>query len=682
MTKNPPVVAGFTPQSVVWAFTQYHSGNWHPLTWMSHMLDYQLFGANPKGHHLVNLLFHLLNVLLLFLVLKRGTGALWQSAFVAALFAVHPLHVESVAWVSERKDVLSSFFWILTMGAYFRYAKSKSIQSYMIVIGFFVLGLMSKPMLVTLPFVLLLLDYWPLNRFKPSYLPLIKEKIPLFVLMVISCVITTQAQGQAVGDMESYPIGVRVGNALVSFMVYLGKMVWPTNLAIFYPHPKDSVSVALAVVAIVVLLGISLFVFKKVRQSPYLVVGWLWFLGTLVPVIGLVQVGLQARADRYTYIPYIGLFIMVVWGLSQLTSRWRFQKTLLSCAASLVLLVLVFVSWIQAGYWQDSIILSRHALSVTQGNYVAHTNLANALEEKEKNEEAVIEYHQALKINPQFVPAHYNLGYTLEKMGKRKEAMERYYQAILFNPNHVNSHLNLGIVLHRENKIAEAMGHYYEVLRINSQHPKAYYNLGIAYEDKGDYQEALLHYAQALKIKPDYEKAQNNYILLKRKLDEAKKEKVPVQKEQSPVRNANALAMQGKYDEAIKQYQEALRLDPENLDAILNMGNVYLIQGKIKKAISNYEHVVELSPDKIEAHLNLANAYSKKNDVKKVKKHYYEALRINPNHEDSHFYLGNIFSKENNIDQAKYHYEEVLRINPNNVSARLRLDILKKRQLR
>ena len=384
--ENRHVKEGLTLESVTWAFTTIHAGNWHPLTWLSHMLDSHVYGMNSGRHHLTNLLFHIANTLLMFMVFRKMTDSLWQSGFVAGLFALHPLHVESVAWVSERKDVLSTFFWMLTKWSYIWYVEHPVVRRYILVVLFFALGLMSKPMLVTLPFVLLLLDFYPLNRFqfqqsdgsanaqqKSIALRLILEKTPLFVLVAMSSAITFYAQkhGGAVASLKVIPLKARVANALVSYANYIGKMVYPSKLTVLYPHPGMLPWWKIAG-ACFLLVSISFLAIRVVKQSPYFAMGWLWYLGTLVPVIGLVQVGSQSMADRYTYVPLIGIFIIIAWGIPELVAQWRYRKIWLATLATVILTILMAMTWKQVGYWKNSITLFEHTLKVTTNNALPH----------------------------------------------------------------------------------------------------------------------------------------------------------------------------------------------------------------------------------------------------------------------------------------------------------------------
>jgi len=425
--ENAYVQSGLNWNSIGKAFSSElvkKSGHWHPVTWLSLMLDYQIFGLNPHGYHLTNLLFHVMNTILLFLIFRRMTKTLWPSAFVAALFAIHPLHVESVAWIAERKDVLSTFFWMLTMGAYSYYVEHPGFRRYFLVLLFFILGLMAKPMPVTLPFVLLLLDYWPLQRFqeiKPDYevqtevlksltsdkqkkhaviYPLLWEKVPLFALAILSSIVT-YVGAQKIGtvlSIETLPPVVRIGNALISYIAYIGKMIWPSNLAVFYPYPKLLVPWQV-LGSVLLLIAITVAVFRMVKRSPYLATGWLWYIGTLVPVIGIVQAGAQAMADRYTYIPLTGLFIMVAWGVPDLLKKWNHRKEILFISSALSILCFSIITWTQVGYWQNSIILFDHTLKVTDYNWLIYNNRGVAYNSLGNYRQAIEDYSRAIEIN-------------------------------------------------------------------------------------------------------------------------------------------------------------------------------------------------------------------------------------------------------------------------------------------
>jgi lipoprotein NlpI len=557
IAENLQVQAGLTFKSVAWAFTTYHVSNWHPLTWMSHMLDYQLFGLKPGGHHVLNLLFHIINTLLLFIVLHRMTKALWQSAFVAAVFALHPLHVESVAWASERKDVLSTLFWLLTIGAYVYYVERPGIRRYLLVILFFVLGFMSKPMLVTLPFVLLLLDYWPLYRLQPEYqtrtyqkypekppkhydkrqklqkdsnkIPaqidkavspisqwiiirqLVLEKVPLLTLSVISCVVTyiAQQKGGALRTLEVFPLTIRIANSAVSYVGYIWKMIWPNDLAVFYPHP-GILPPWQVLGAFLLLIGITLLVIWTAKRFLYLTVGWLWYLGTLVPVIGIVQVGLQAGADRYTYVPLIGISIMVAWGVPDLLKKWRYRKEALIAISALSLSYFFFVTWIQVGYWKNSITLFDHAIKVTTRNSIAYYNRGTAYLGLGNYRQAIGDYDRTIEINSKSAEAYYNRGTAYGKLGNDKQAIEDYDRAIEINPKHAKAYNNRGIVYGRLGNFMKAIEDYDKVIEINPKSVEAYYNRGIYYGRLSNYKQAIRDFDRAIELNPRYAEAYYN----------------------------------------------------------------------------------------------------------------------------------------------------------------------------
>jgi len=466
--QNRHVQEGLTLESITWAFTTIHAKNWHPLTWLSHMLDCKIYGNNPGGHHYTNLLFHIANTLLLFLVFRKMTGCLWQSAFIAALFALHPLHVESVAWVSERKDVLSTFFWMLTMWSYIWYVEHPIVHRYLLVVLLLALGLMSKPMLVTLPFVLLLLDFYPLNRFKfqlsdnsansrqkSNTFRLILEKIPLFILVAMASAVTFYAQkkGGAVRSLEIYPIKVRIANAMVSYVKYIGNMVYPSDLTVLYPHPGLLPWWKISF-ACLLLASISFLAIRTAKQKPYFAMGWLWYLGTLIPVIGLVQVGKQSMADRYTYVPLIGIFIIIAWGVPEFMAKWRYRKICLTMSGTVVITILMAMTWKQVGYWRNSITLFEHPLKITSNNYLPHNNLGCALDKRGHTAEAMEHYLQALQIKPDFWNAHYNLAVDLFRVGDIDGAIDHFRKAVQLKPDNIQAKEKLkeALMMQQHNK--------------------------------------------------------------------------------------------------------------------------------------------------------------------------------------------------------------------------------------
>jgi len=458
ITRNPQVQQGLTAQGVRWAFTTKHASNWHPLTWLSHMLDCQLFELNAAGHHTVGLALHIANALLLFWAIKLMTADLWKGAFVAVLFAIHPLHVESVAWAAERKDVLSALFWMLTMIAYARYAKARAARWYILALLAFAVGLLAKPMLVTLPFVLLLLDYWPLERMAlrkggsvpaKSITELVIEKVPFFILAGLSSIATMYAQqaGGAVKGFWMLSLKFRIGNAIVTYISYIGKMFVPKGLIVFYPHPGDGISWAKVAIAAVVLICISVIAVVTARKRGWLLVGWCWFIGTLVPVVGLVQVGAQAMADRYTYMPLTGLFIIVTWSTTELLQGRRYGKQILTISAAAVIIVLAALTFLQVRYWQDDFTLFGRAVAVDGDNYTGHFNLARAFSKAGHADKAFEHYKAAARIEPDSPQANHNLAIQLFRKGKIDASIKYYKRALRLDNSEAKMHYNIGTLI-------------------------------------------------------------------------------------------------------------------------------------------------------------------------------------------------------------------------------------------
>ena len=546
VTENQHVQSGLNAETIKWAFTAVVSSNWHPLTLISHAVDWSLFKDSAGGHHLISLFIHLAGSIILFLLLNRMSRMIWPSAFCAAFFALHPLRVESVAWAAERKDVLSMLFGLGSLYAYVDYVKKPQAGKYIICLALFIAALMSKPMLVTLPFVMLLIDYWPLERLQQSanrqkppavhadtgkkkrkrrksdkmvphsqptqsqkwkYADLIWEKVPFFVLAALSSALTIWAQQESITPLKKLAFSERFINAINAYVAYLIKMFWPTDLAVFYPY-QSSFPWWQIFGASILLIGISVAVIYTIKKAPFLFVGWFWYLGTLIPVIGLVQVGAQAMADRYTYLPSIGIGIMLAWGIPFLAPDKAVFKKVMFTAASFTLVVLTTLTWQQCGYWKNSIELFRHALRVTQNNDLAHYNLGIALAAEGKDEETIQHYQEAIKIKPKYGNAHYNLAIALQKQGHSEEALQHFSEAIKINPHHADAHNNLGIILDKQyNRNDEAIYHYREALKIEPNNPEIHYNLGIVMGKKGNLAEAIDQFRQALNLKPDDEQA-------------------------------------------------------------------------------------------------------------------------------------------------------------------------------
>jgi protein O-mannosyl-transferase len=561
ISNNPMVTKGLTLEGIKWAFTTFHAANWHPLTWLSHMLDSQLFGLDAGKHLLVNVQVHLCNTLLLYAIVRRMTGKLWASAMVAALFALHPLHVESVAWAAERKDTLSIFFGLLTILAYTRYVQSASWRRYAAVAAALALGLMAKPMLVTMPFVLLLLDYWPLKRlpWHPSegpaalpkaLLPLIREKLLLFALVAVSMLLTylAQSRGGAVRALVDQPLSMRIGNALVSYAKYFILTFWPGGLGVYYPFSPANLPAWQMVLAFLLLACITFVTVRQAARLPYAPVGWLWFLGTLVPVIGLVQVGGQAMADRYHYLPSIGLFIALVFSAADFVERKRLPRAAVATGAGLLLLLMGVRTSVQVGLWRDSVTLFTHTLSVTSDNLVMEYNLGHVLGRQGKYDEAVKHFAEAIRINPNFYDAPFNMGVTLAAQGKFVEAINYYEQALRIQPNSGKAHMEKALALAKQGKLADAFPSFYQALELLPNDPDVRANLGLA----------LLH--------------------------------------------------QGKIEEAIGQLNEALRLNPNSAEAHNNMGLALLAQGKARQSIVHFSTALRLKPQMALAQENLKRA--------------------------------------------------------------------------
>ena len=521
ITENQQVMTGLTWESIKWAFTTNAVANWHPLTWMSHMLDVSLFGMNPGAHHVGNVVLHALNTVLLFGFMARASGCAGRSAIVAALFAVHPLHVESVAWISERKDVLSTFFMLLTLWAYLAYTKRPNGWRYLVVFVLLAMGLMSKPMLVTLPFVLLLMDAWPLNRLslKPfdraAAIQLIREKLPLFGLVAVSGVITFLVQQDygAMSSVDKVPLTLRLANALTSYIEYVINMFVPTRLAVLYPL-APSIPIWKPLGSAALISAVTVLAIKSRAKLPYVSVGWFWFLGTLVPVIGIVQVGSQAMADRYTYIPLIGLFIIVVWGCYDLLGHHAAKKAPLVASALLVIAGLTSVSWMQARYWQNSTTLWTRTLEVTENNHRAHNKLAIQLADSGQSEKAIAHYKMAIKIQPGFARAHNNLGNVIAAAGHPKEALQHFENALAAKPDYAMAFNGIGSALDDLGRTNEAIASYENAVKIDPTLSAVHNNLAAAYYKQGKLDQAVEKSRLALELEPQNASYQINYAIL------------------------------------------------------------------------------------------------------------------------------------------------------------------------
>jgi len=610
VTDNPNVRCGLTRESVVWAFTKPHFHMWHPLTSLSHLLDYQLFGLNSTGHHLTNLLLHIASTLLLFGILKRMTAAFWPCIFVALAFAVHPLNVESVAWVAERKNVLSGLFWMLTIAVYIRYAERPGLVRFLLLVLVFALATLTKPMVVTLPFALLLLDYWPLGRLQwprrveqedssephgeqagslgISIWRLLLEKTPLFLLTVGLSAVTyiVQQKGGVMSDLGNVPLKYRAANALVSYITYIRKMVWPARLAVFYPHPFDKLPLWQVIISALLLLIITMTVIFLARRRKYLAVGWFWYMGTLVPVIGLVQVGPQAMADRYVYLPFIGLFTMIAWGLKELLAKWRYQKIAVGAVALAILLALSICTRLQLRHWRNNKALFEHALNVTGDNFVMSNNYANILKNEGQIEQAFDHFSAALRLRPNSPEVLNNLANALAQLDRIDDAVKHYKEALQLKPDFAQAHYNLALLLFKQAKTEEAIASYRQALRYRPKDVDTLRNLGFALAQKGDYDEAIICYNKALELEPDNVIAHGRLGL--------------------------ALAAINRLDEAIEQFRIVLEASPDDVEMYCNMGILLDRQGETDEAIKAYKRALQVNPDYTKAKQLLKAALSKK----------------------------------------------------------------------
>jgi tetratricopeptide (TPR) repeat protein len=725
--ENPAVARGMTLPGIIWAFTHIHSGNWHPLTWVSHMVDCQWYGLNPGGHHFTNVLLHTVTVLLVFLVLRRLTKYLWRSAFVAAIFAIHPLRVESVAWVAERKDVLSGFFFLLTLLCYAKAVTSNQCQVartktapastmsrvtyhespfYWLALLFFGLGLMSKPMLVTAPLVLLLLDYWPLGRISESgaqstelknasrnapslhystmsMLRLFLEKWPFFGLAAASCVVTIFAQAEGLQPFKNAPLLWRTGNALISYVAYLGQLFWPSGLAVLYPFPANGVRISEAVLSLVVLTSITVGAFVLRRSRPYYLAGWLWYVIMLVPVIGLVQVGAQARADRYTYLPQIGLDVLLTWGVAELSAGWHHRRWLLGGLSTVILAALIYCAQVQISYWRDNESLWTHTLACTADNFAGHNNLGIALLRKDRVDEAITHFQTAMHIKPDYTKAGCNLCNALLKIGQVDEAIAQCEKVLQINPDYPEAHGNLGNALLQKGDVREAIVHYQRALQIKPDDAEIHNNLGGALLKMGSTDEAIAQYQTTLQIKPDNAVAHINLataLLQKGRLDEAIAQyqralQIKPDDAETCYNLGNALLQKSRVDEAMVHFQKALQIKPGYAEAHINLGNALLQKGRVDEAIVHYKAALQIKPDSAEAHNNLGNALLQKGQVDEAIAYCQKALQIDPGSIEAHGNLGNALLQKGQVDEAIAAYQKVLQIKPDNANAHNNLGI-------
>ena len=628
VTENVWIQQGLNPDSVIWAMTSFKEGVWNPLTWLSFILDYQLFGLDPAGFYLTNLALHLASAVILFLVLHQLTGALWRSVLVAALFALHPLNVESVAWVTERKNVLSTLFGLLTVSAYVGYVRQPGWSRYLGITGLLALGLMAKQMMVTLPCVLLLLDYWPLGRlgetgkeFQERLPRLVLEKLPLMIPVAVASVLTIVA-AQSIGGLstlENVPWGSRVSNAVLSYALYLKKMLLPTDLAIFYPHPGALLGLGSVALALLVLVGISWGVWWR-RESGYPVVGWLWYLGTLFPVIGLVQVGGQAMADRHTYVPLIGVFIMLVWGSADIADRWRLGKIWRCIMGLCVVGWLAVLTQIHLSYWQNSRLLFEHALEVTSRNHIAHNALGLELKQQGDLDAAMTHFQEALQIEPGYSKAHNNAGMILAERGQLIEAAKYFSEALRFNSRLLDAQNNLGMVYRIQGKYPEATHHFLKVLEMDSSYVRAYANMGLVMEAQNDFEEAITWHQRALRISPRRFATQNNLGL--------------------------ALMETGQLDQAAIHFAQAIEINPDDVIPYINLGRIKIRTGQMDEADQVLRTAIEVQPDFSEAYYYLGRLKTNQGQVQAAIDYYQKVLEYEPDHSQALKELGSLLGPD------------------------------------
>jgi tetratricopeptide (TPR) repeat protein len=654
---NPVVGRGLTWEGVRWAFTTVQAANWHPLTWLSHMLDVQLFGLDPAAHHGVGLGLHALNALLLFLLFVRLTGAPWRSGLVAALFAVHPLHVESVAWASERKDLLSTALALLALLAWLRHLARPSAARLAAVCALFALALLAKPMPVTLPFLLLLLDWWPLGRWSPGspstpwrLLPpfaLWREKAPLFALSAASAAVTFYAQraGGAVVPESHITSTYRIVNSLMGYEAYLEKAVWPTGLSFYYRLPPNLPIWWLAAM-LLLLGGAILLLLRAARRRPWLGLGTLWYVGTLVPVIGLVQVGGQSMADRYMYLPLTGIFLMIAWSVAELVERRPAARPFAIAAAVAVLAVFGTLTRAQVAVWRDDFTVSRHSLALDPDNWMAHSVLGIGYMKQQKFAEAKKQFEEALRINPG-AEAYFDLGAATAELGKTDEAIALFRQAIAIKPGFLEPHALLGRLLVAKGQTAEAVEQLRTAVQLDPYRPEGYAELAAALGAAGQTDEAVGQYLEALKRDPGRAEFHNELGRL--------------------------LAASGRYEEAETAFRRMLALDPKSVPAHNNLGNVLLKLGRVEEAVAFYQQALVIDPGSAETHFNLGDAFSAMRKLDEAVRHYELFLAAQPGHAVGTFHLANALAAQGKFTDAIARYRRAIELDPKLADAHFNL---------
>ncbi|MBN1457480.1 MAG: tetratricopeptide repeat protein [Sedimentisphaerales bacterium] len=664
VTHNTKVQQGLTWDGIQWAFKTTTETNWHPLSWLSLMADRQIYGDNAGGFHLTNVVFHLFNSVLLFFIFYYCTSALWSSFFIAVILGLHPLHVESVAWVSERKDVLSTFFFMLTLFSYCYYVKKSRRSLYFLSLLLFILGLMSKPMLVTLPFVLLLFDYWPLNRISlrdvfsrcekskdigtdvrmpaTSIIDLLKEKIPFLIFSIISSVVTFIVAGPSLRSLNTISISGRIWNASVSYYKYIWKTFWPRDLSVFYPNKWVNPPFREIVIALIILLLISLVAIYFVRQKRYLVVGWLWFLGTLVPVIGLVQVGGQSMADRYTYIPMTGILIMIAGVIREYILDSK-RKIIFFILLFPVIAILMLCTIRQVSFWKDDKTLFEHAMKVTTDNYLAYNRFGMSLVEQGKYEEAQKYFSASLEIKPNYAETHYNLGEILMQQGKTDQAIVHFTMCISYKPKIIGVHNSLGLALMEKGEYQRAISVFREGISLKPEQNYLHSNLGKVLAELGQLEEAAKEFRIASQIKPEPEIYNNLGAIC---------------------------AIRGDLDESIHNYQQAILLDRENAEAHFGLSTDFLRQDKLIEAEAGFKKAINLRPDYVKAYNNLGITLSRQNKYDEAVLVFNKSLQIDPDSIETLYNLAGLYRQKGDLELAVLEYQKIIKLRPDNANAR------------
>ena len=699
--ENPHVTTGLTASNARWAFEIHGLSMWIPLTWLSHQALWEVFGDRAAGHHLVNVLLHAANVLLLFGVLKRMTTTLWSSALVAALFAIHPLHVESVAWVTERKDVLCGLFWMLTLWAYWCFTSQGGLWRYLLVVFSYTLAVMAKPLAVTLPCVLVLLDYWPLGRLKLGQMtPIIGnekdwissvqhrpssrvglvllEKTPLLGIAALASYLTIlcQLETGAISSLETLPLPTRLANTTISYAAYLRKFLWPDDLAFFYPYPKLLASWQL-LTAVALLFFITMAVTWQGRRRPYLLVGWLWYVGVMVPMSGLVQGGSHSMADRFAYLPLVGVYAASAFGLNELVRKLPKIKWPLIYSISVALLILLPVSWLQIGTWRNSLVLYDQALRVTTENYIAHSNLGSALEALGRSEKALAHFQEALQIKPEFAEARNGMGSALQSLGRPEEALAHHQEALQIKPDFAEARNNIGSALQAMGRPEEAIAHFQEALQMKPEFAEARNGLGNALQALGRLEEALAHYQEALQIKPNLAEAHNNMGSALQNLGRPEEalahyqEALQIKTDFAGVHFNWGIALEGlgRPEEALAHYQEALRIKPDDAETYFKCGAIYEQLGKHELAVKNFDKAIELKPDYAMAYYNRGGIYRGVGDYEQTVGDYSMAIKLKADFVQAYFNRGIVFAQLRKWELALRDFNKLIELNPNDAGA-------------